>query len=318
MSISAALFYVFIFPGLFFLIAYALLFNFLDRNWYAKLQNRVGPPFLQPLADIIKLFAKEDITPRHASAVIFNMVPIIAFASVCTSFFYIPIYKSAAISKIYFSFDLVAVLYLLTLPTVMLFLAGYFSVSLYSTIGAVRALSQLFAYEVPLCAVFLSPAIIAGSWSIIDIVGYFEAHPSHLLINVIGFVVAIIALQGKLERTPFDIPEAETEIVGGPLTEYSGKKLGMFRLVVNMEMVVGSSLIAAIFLGGFGVTQYLPQISFVIYLIKTLFILFILSVFRAIFARIRIDQMIDFGWYFLVPLAFAQIFISIMFKWWCL
>lgn len=317
MSFSGALFYILVFPGFLFLLFYGLALNFLDRYWFARLQNRVGPPVLQPVADIVKLFAKEDITPRHASAGIFNVVPAVAFAAVTTTFLFIPIYNSPMLQKLYFSFDLLAVIYLLTLPTVMLFLGGYYSVSLYSTIGAVRVLTQLFSYEIPLCTAFLSPAIIAGSWSILDIVKFYEANPAYISFNVVGFVVAIIALQGKLERTPFDLPEAETEIVGGALTEYSGKKLAMFKLVFFFEMVVGSSLIAALFMGGFGVTKYVPLISFLLFLVKTLAVVFVLSVIRAAFARIRIDQMVDFGWHYLVPMSLIQMLAAIIIKgWW--
>ena len=311
------LFYIFVFPGMLFLVIYAGAFAYLDRHWYARLQNRVGPPWFQPLADFIKLFSKEDITPKNASPLIFNMVPLISFAAVATTFFYIPIYKHAYLSKIFFEFDLIVVLYLLTLPTIMLFLAGYFSVSLYSTIGAVRAMAQLFAYEVPLCTSFLSPAIIAGSWSILGIVSFYEKYPSYIFFNIIAFCVAIVALQGKLERTPFDLPEAETEIVGGPLTEYSGKKLAIFRFVVDMELVVGTALIAAIFLGGFGVTSYVPALSILSFVIKTLVLLLILTIIRAVFARIRIDQMVNFCWYYLVPLSLTQVLIAIAVKgWW--
>jgi len=317
MTISALLFTLFIFPGFLFLSTYGTVCEYLDRHWYAKLQNRVGPRFYQPVADIIKLFAKEDITPKTAEPAIFNFVPLIAFAAVCTTFLYIPIYKSEILSQIYFEFDLVAVLYLLMMPSVMLFMAGYFSVSLYSTIGAVRTMAQLFSYEVPLFTAFISPAIIAGSWKIADITAYYEANPGHCLFNVIGLIVAIIALQGKLERTPFDMPEAETEIVGGPLTEYSGKKLAMFKLMSDMELVVGLGLISAIFLGGFGYTKYLPIFSFLIFIAKTLVLLFISSVIKAAFARIRIDQMVRLCWYYLVPLVLVQLLAAIIVKgWW--
>ncbi|MGI6360781.1 MAG: complex I subunit 1 family protein [Bacillota bacterium] len=298
-----------IFPGLLFLSAYAILFEFLDRYVHARLQNRQGPPFYQPVADFIKLVSKETIIPDDADKPVFKALPIFAFAAVTTAFIYIPVYS---INSLYpMEGDLIIVLYLLTIPTFIFFLAGWFSSSVYATIGAVRAVTQLFSYEVPLFMSLLAPAILADTWSISGIAAFYAANPLYILINLPAFFVAIISIQGKLERVPFDLPEAETEIVAGTFTEYSGRFLAMFRLAIDIELVVVSALIAAIFFPFFSAN---PVLCFVFFVIKTLIVLFILALFRSVMARIRIEQMIIFCWKVLAPLALLQILVNLLVK----
>ena len=302
------LFAILVFPGFIFLGVFGLIAEYVDRILYARLQNRLGPPWFQPFADFIKLCAKEDIIPEEAEKGIFKILPIIAVTAVVTAFLYIPLWKQASLLS--FQGDIIVVLYLLTIPTVTFFLGGWYSTSLFSIVGATRVLTQLFAYEVPLFMAVLASALLANSWSLTEIIKFYQAHPSYMLCNLIGFVVSMIALQGKLEKVPFDTPEAETEIVAGAFTEYSGRLLAFFRMAIDMELVCGAALIAAVFLP-FGYS--LPGIlAFALYIVKTLFIIFLLSVFRALFARLRIDQMTQFCWKYLAPLALAQIFINLV------
>jgi NADH-quinone oxidoreductase subunit H len=172
-------------------------------------------------------------------------------------------------------------------------------------------LTMLFGYEIPLLLALLSPAVLAGSWRILEIATFFQNKPLLMLVNSIGFFIALIALQAKLERVPFDIPHAETEIVGGQFTEYSGKKLAFFRLLCDIEMVVGAGLLAAVFMGGFPGGVLWGMVHFVI---KTCVIIFLLAAMRAATSRIRIDQMINFSWRWLAPLAVLQLFIVIIIK----
>jgi NADH-quinone oxidoreductase subunit H len=143
-------------------------------------------------------------------------------------------------------------------------------------------------------------------------VRFYSAHPWYWLFNLIGFCVAIIALLGKLEKVPFDIPEAETEIVAGTFTEYSGRHFALFRLTLDIEAVVGSALLAAVYLP-FGITIG-GCAGFFIFIIKVLFIISILALSRTLFARLRIDQMVNFCWRYVAPLAFLQILISLIAK----
>ncbi|MEG1661834.1 MAG: complex I subunit 1 family protein, partial [Clostridiales bacterium] len=181
-----ALFNIIVFPGMLFLGIYALFFAFLDRKLYARLQNRMGPPWFQPLADFLKLLGKETIIPAGADRKIFVALPIIALAAVAAAFLYVPIWSNSSIFP--FDGDLIVVLYLLTIPTLCFFLGGWYSTSIYATIGAVRALTQLFSYEIPLFMAMLAPAILAESWSISAIAAYYWAHPLYILINIPAFV----------------------------------------------------------------------------------------------------------------------------------
>lgn len=299
-----------IFPGFLFLATYGMLCEWVDRKLYARVQNRVGPPWYQPEADFIKLMAKEEIVPAAADQFTFRLLPMVALASVLTAFFYIPLFHTAAVFS--FEGDLVVVFYLLTIPTLTFFLAGWYSTSLFAALGSVRTLTQLFAYEVPLLLVLLGPALLAGTWSISGITAFFAANPSLMWVNLIGFLVALVALQGKLERVPFDIPEAETEIVAGTFTEYGGRLLAIFRLAIDLEMVVAAGLYSAVFWGGsLGLG---PVWGFLLFVLKTMAVVALLSLTRSLMARIRIEQMMRFCWRYLAPIAVLQLLINIMVK----
>jgi NADH-quinone oxidoreductase subunit H len=305
-----ALFNIVVFPGFIFLSIISLAAEFGDRKLHAMLQNRIGPPWYQPLSDFIKLMTKETIIPQSASSRMFRALPMFSIAAVSTAFLYIPIWS---ITSLYpFDCDLIVVLYLLTVPTFTFFLAGWFSSSLYAEIGAIRALTQLFAYEVPLYMALLGPAILAGTWSISGMASYYYAHPLMALFNIPGLIVSLVAAQGKLERAPFDIPDAETEIVGGTFTEYSGRFLAFFRMSTDVELVVVSALIAALFFPLF--TPAHAIIGFLIFLIKILIVIFLLAVLRTALARLRIEQMVSFCWKILAPAALLQVLIDLTVK----
>jgi NADH-quinone oxidoreductase subunit H len=305
-----SLFYIVVFPGIIFLGVTGLFAEYVDRKLYARLQNRMGPPWFQPFADFVKLSAKEAIIPERANALMFRLMPVVAATAAVTAFLYIPMWRTNAVYS--FSGDIIVVLYLLTIPTLTFFLGGWYSTSLYSMIGAVRTLTQLFAYEVPLFMAVLSPALLAGTWSLSEMAEFYTVHPAYFVLNLIGFGVAVLALLGKLEKVPFDIPEAETEIVGGSFTEYSGRYLALFRMAIDIEMVVGASLLAAVFLPlGLGLN---PYAGFVLYLVKVLFVIVLLTLVRTIVARLRIDQMVAFCWRWLVPLSLLQIVIVLVAK----
>ncbi|MFH1190417.1 MAG: complex I subunit 1 family protein [Candidatus Omnitrophota bacterium] len=304
------LFNIIVFPGFLFLAATGLAAEYIDRKLYARLQNRVGPPWFQPLADFIKLSSKEDVVPVEANPRMFKAMPLFALTATITASFYIPLWRPQALYS--FDGDLIVTIYLLTIPTLTYFLGGWYSTSLYSKIGAVRSLTQLFAYEVPLLMCILAPALLADTWSLSGMALFYSSHPWYWLFNLIGFVISIIALLGKLEKVPFDIPEAETEIVGGTFTEYSGRLLALFRLSIDIETIVGASLVAAVYLP-FGL-EYPPLIGFFIYLAKLLFIIAVMSLSRTIFARFRMDQMVQFCWKYVSPFALLQMLICLVMK----
>jgi len=318
MSTGMAVVYLLVFPGVIFFTLYSLFCEFIDRKVYARLQNRVGPPIFQPFADFFKLFSKEGLVPERADRKMFTAIPIVGVAVVITSFLYIPIWSASSLYP--FTGDIIVVVYLLTIPAFLLFLAGWHSTNLFSTVGAVRAITQFFGYEVPFFLALLSPALITGIWSLSDIVNYQINNIWFFCYLPLAFGVAIASLVGKLERIPFDIPEAETEIVAGTLTEYSGGRLALMKLMVNMEMVAGAALISALFLGGFSLpgvalTGFVAGVvGFFAFVLKTLLIVVLLAVIKALFARLRIEQMVNMCLKWLAPIAIAQLFIALILK----
>lgn len=305
-----AVLYIITFPGFFFLTAYSLLFEYIDRKIVARMQARVGPPLYQPLADLIKMLGKEVIDPSGVDRVVFDAAPIIALAAVMTAFLYIPI---VADSPFAFQGDLVVILYLLSIPTMALFLIGWLSRNIYAAVGGIRAVTQLFIYEVPFFLVLLTPALMAGTWSLSEIARWQQGHAWFALLQPIAFIVALVCLQAKVERTPFDIPEADTELVAGPWTELTGRRLAVMHLAFDVYLVVGCALVAAVFLGGpFLPWTFVPAwirwgAGFFVFLVKTLALLVVLSAFKAATGRIRIDQLNRIGWKYLTGAALLQV-----------
>ena len=298
---------ILIFPGFMFLAVYGLIFEYIDRKVYARLQNRVGPPWYQPLADFLKLLGKETIIPADANKRMFQTLPVISLSAVAAAFIYVPVFGEASSSS--FEGDLIIVLYFLTIPTICSFLAGWYSRGVYATIGSTRTLTQMFAYEVPLFMALLAPSLIAKTWSVTGMTAFYSEHPLYILINFPAFFVALIAGQGKLERAPFDSPEAETEIVSGALVEYSGKLLAIFKMSIDCELVLVASLISAIFMP---FMTGIAGLDFVLYFIKTIVMLLFLPVLRSAMARFRVDQMVSFCWKYLTPIAIAQIILNLI------
>ena len=303
MNVTHPLFAMIVFPGFLFLGVLGFAAEYFDRKLHARLQNRVGPPWFQPLADFIKLVAKEDLLPKDANEAMFHAAPLVALASAATAVLYIPLWNGRALFS--FNGDAIVVLYLLTIPTLSIFIGGWYSTSLFARLGSLRALTQLFAYEVPLFIGILSAALLADSWSLAAVTAFYNSHPMLRLCNCIGFCVSLVALMGKLERVPFDSPEAETEIVAGSFTEYSGRLLAMFRLMLNIEMVVGASLLAAVFM---------PSGNFLVYLVEVFFVVGLIALVRTLFARLRLDQMVVFCWKYLAPIAIAQLLFNLIVK----
>jgi len=291
------------FPGGLFIMAAGLAYEWVDRKLLARMQNRLGPRWFQPLADTVKLLIKEEIVPEDVHAAIFTLLPIFALTGPLTAALYIPL---AGFEPAYsFSGDLIVTIYLLSLLTLCTGLAGANTLDRFSLVGATRTLTQMFAYEAPFLLSLLGPAIVTGSWQISEIAAY--TNGSWLAFSQpIGFLVALIGLIGKLEMPPFDAPEAETEIVAGALTEYSGRGLAFFHLGKTTELVLGLSLIAAFYLGG--VTTPLAFFA------KTLALLFILVGMKALVARLRIDQTVGLWWRYVAMLALAQWLVVILWR----
>jgi NADH-quinone oxidoreductase subunit H len=285
-----------IFPGGLFVLACGLAYEWVDRKLIARFQNRVGPRWFQPVADTFKLLAKEEVVPAGVNPGLFTWLPVVALAGALTAALYVPMAGMAPAFS--FAGDLIVALYLLSLLTLCTGLAGANTMDRFSIVGAVRTLTQLFSYEAPFMLALLSPAIVAGSWQINEIIGHAGSQWA-LITQPVSFVVALIGLMGKLELPPFDAPEAETEIVAGALTEYSGRGYALFRLGRGVELVVGLTLIAALYLGGLA--------NPVDFLAKTLGLLVVLALIQTLFARLRIDQTVGLWWRYGALLVLAQL-----------
>lgn len=290
-----------LFPSGLFLLMSGLAYEWADRKLLAQFQNRAGPRWFQPLADVVKLLAKEEVVPEGVNALLFVALPILALAGGLTAALYTPLFGLPPAYS--FPGDLIVTLYLLSLLTLCVGLAGSNTLDRFSLLGATRTLTQLFSYEAPFLLALLGPAVAAASWEIGEIATYTGSRLL-LLTQPIGFVVAVIGLMGKLELPPFDAPEAETEIVAGALTEYSGRGLALFRLGKGVEMVVGLTLIAAFYLGGVA--------NPLLFLLKTLALLLVMVGLQALFTRLRIDQTVGLWWRYGTLLVLLQWLVMIL------
>jgi len=275
-----------LFPGGIFLLSSGLVFEYIDRKLIARYQNRIGPRWFQPLADLVKLLAKEEVIPAGTVKALFIALPIVALAAALTAGLSVPLFGFKPV----FSYpgDLIVTLYLLSLMTLCIGLAGANTEDRFSIVGATRALTQLFSYEAPFLLALLGPAIALETWKIGEINQAATQNLWFILSQPIGFLAALIGLMGKLELPPFDAPEAETEIVAGALTEYSGRGFALFKIGRDVELVIGLTLIASFYLGGFS--------SPLDFLWKTLVLLLITAALQSLFARLRIDQTVGLWW----------------------
>jgi len=300
---------VLIFPGGLFAIMLGLFLTGLDRKIYARLQRRVGPPIYQPWIDIVKLSQKETVIPKTANYTVFRLAPLLGFAGMLAAIAVIPI--AGIYSGLYQSGDLLVILYLLSAPALALVIGASASGSPYSSIGLSREISIMLAYEIPMLMVFFTVGMRVGMelggtaiFSLSSIVN-FQLSNGPLLLDLPmlpAFLAFLMCIPGTLGVVPFDIPEAETEITEGPLLEYSGMGLAMFKLTSGLKTLVLSALTIALFfpteLGSFWLVNLLW------FIFKCVVVMFFTNtLIRATRARMRIDQAYKF--YLLVPTSLA-------------
>lgn len=300
MSTITALIALLFFPGGLVILLAGMAYEWADRKLVARFQNRIGPRWFQPLADNLKLLAKEEVIPSGVHRGLFVALPVLALSGALTAVLYVPVFGLAPAHG--FSGDLIVTVYLLSLLTMCTGLAGANTLNRFSLVGATRTLTQMFSYEAPFLLALLGPALAAGSWQISEIAAYGENHWL-ILAQPIGFVVALIGLMGKLELPPFDAPEAETEIVAGPLTEYSGRGLALFHLGKGVELIVGLTLVSALYLGGVA--------NPIAFFAKTLALLVLLAGLQSLLARLRIDQTVGLWWRYGAILGLVQFLVLI-------
>jgi len=293
-----------------------LALTYIERKVIAKIQLRLGPTrtgpagLAQPVADAIKLLTKEDLRPALADRWVFQIAPYAIFVPTFLAFVALPFAPKWGVRSL--PLGLFFILAMTSVSIVGWVMAGWGSDNKYALLGAVRAAAQMISYEIPLVLSVIGVAMISHSLDITKLVTD-QGRIPYIVWQPLGFVVFVTAMLAELNRTPFDIPVAESEVVGGPFIEYSGIRWSMFQLTEYSSAFIYSVLGSAIFLGGWnwplGNSAGL-WLQLVLTVVKTS--LLILSVFwiRATFPRLRIDQLMSFAWKVLIPLTFAQIFFN--------
>jgi NADH-quinone oxidoreductase subunit H len=282
-----------------------------ERKLIGRMQARYGPNrawrfgLLQPLADVIKLMTKEDTLPEGADKRIFLLAPGIVGVTALIIFAVIPFGPGSMVIV-----DLnIGVLFFLALSSIGVYgvtLGGWASNSKYSLLGGIRAAAQMISYEISLGLSLVPIVMLAGSFSLVDIVNAQDRLP-FILKQPISFILFFISAVAEIKRIPFDLPEAENELVAGYHTEYSGMRFGLFFLGEYITMIVLGGLVAIFFLGGWQ-GPVLPP--FLWFLLKVFLTIFILIWFRGTLPRLRYDRLMDIGWKVLIPVSLLNIMVT--------
>lgn len=295
------LFYFLIFPGFLFTILAGSLVAALNRKVSARFQFRVGPPWHQSITDILKLFGKETILIKNSFIPIYIAAPLMAVAVVMMGSL---IMGAAAFLNINIAGDVLFFIYLLLMFTVSIILGGFASRNVYAGFGSGREVNLLIAYELPFFLSILIPIIKTGyTLRITDIMKWQAEHGAIIgsVSGFIGFAVIILCIQAKMGLTPFDVSEAETELVGGFMTEYSGPLLGCWKIAYNMLYVVLPLTVVVLFLGGMTGAAWLDTVHGIL---KYLGVVILMIIIKNTNPRLRINSIIRFFW---KPLAFISL-----------
>jgi len=295
------------------LIVFALItimfINWLERKVIGRFQDRYGPNRVGPLgilqfvADAIKMFTKEDITPDNADRVIFNLAPVIVVVPTFLVLAVLPFGRGMVAADLNIGFLYIVAISSLT--TIAILLAGWGSRNKYSLLGGMRVVAQMISYEVPMVLSALGVIMLTGSLSLVSIVEG-QSRVPFILLQPLGFLIYFISAVAEVNRAPFDLPEAESEIIAGYHTEYSGMKYAMFLLAEYINAFIVSAIAATLFLGGWQGPLLPPYVWF---FLKAYAIYFVLMWLRGTLPRLRIDQLMGLAWKFLVPLALVNLLV---------
>ena len=308
MKIITPLLQFLIFPGFLFTAIVGLIASWVDRKVTARIQYRIGPPWYQPLIDIIKLLGKETLLPRGGSRIVFLVMPLLGLAGV--TLVSMLLWLSNLNAGTDFIGDIIVVLYLLTLPAVSLILGGFASGNSLASLGASREMKMLLSYELPFLLALIVPIIKSGGALTIGGILDYQAVNGIIAGSISGavaLIVAILCMQAKLGLVPFDIAEAETEIIGGPLIEYSGAPLAVFKLTKAMLLFTIPVFLVIAFMGGIGV----KGISLLWGILKYAALLVVIILIRNTNPRLRIDQALRFFWGPVTILAVAAVILAL-------
>lgn len=289
--------------------------------------NRVGPGgFLQPFADVAKLILKEDVRPKAASSFVHSLAPVIMVTVSMTTAAVIPFARGFVIADI--SVSVLVVLAITSIGVYGITLAGWSSNSKYSLLGGLRSSAQMISYELSMGLAVVSVVLISGSLRLVDIVEHQSAGWAILGWNVfrnpIGFIIFVVTAFAETNRAPFDLPEAEQELVGGYHTEYSGMKFGMFFLAEYVNFFVASFIISTLFMGGYLIPfeplfsgwfyandlgWLLGILQFLTLMLKVSFFAFLFIWVRWTLPRFKYNQLMTIGWKYLLPIAIANVLV---------
>ena len=313
----------------------------LERKISAAAQQRIGPEYagalglLQPMADGLKLLFKEDIIPARADGLLFTLGPVLVLVPVILSWLVVPFGQNLLISNV--GVGIFLWIALSSIQPIGLLMSGYASNNKYSLLGGLRAAAQSISYEIPLALAVLAIVMMSNSLSTVDIVNQ-QTGAGILSWNIwrqpIGFVIFWICALAECERLPFDLPEAEEELVAGYQTEYSGMKFALFYLGSYINLVLSALLVSVLYLGGWGfpvpvewlaslmgqsvdaplVQLITGSVGIVMTILKAYLLVFFAILLRWTVPRVRIDQLLDLGWKFLLPIALVNLLITAALK----
>ncbi len=283
--------------------------TWVERRLIGRFQSRLGPnrwgPFglLTPVADAIKLLSKEDTRPEGVDPWVFNLAPLVFIVAPLLVFAVIPLGKNTYVANL--NVGILFIIAVTTVPTIAMFMAGWGSGNRYSLFGAMRGVAQLVSYEVPMVLSIVGVLLLAGSLSLVDIVEAQEI--PFLLIQPLGFFIFLLAISAEMNRSPFDIVEADSELVAGFHTEYSGMKWGTFQLAEFIAPFGAAAIITTLFLKGWD-GPVLP--SHLWFFLKVCLVWFVLLWIRATLPRLRVDQIMALAWKVLFPMGLINLFVT--------
>lgn len=310
-------------------VAYTVL---AERKVAAAIQNRIGPNrvgwkgLLQPLADVMKLVMKEDVVPQNANRFLHDLAPVISIGVALTTFAVVPFGDHVTLFgrdiKLQIASVNIGILYVLALTSIGVYgvtLSGWASNSKYSLLGGMRSSAQLISYELSMGLSIIGVVMLSGSLELDRIVAAQNGWKWNILLQPLGFITFVVAAFAETNRLPFDLPEAEPELVGGYHTEYSGLKFGLFFLAEYANMFTASAIITTLYLGGWhlpfvgsiGLSEFWVNVLQVIaFSVKVAGILLFFIIIRWTIPRFRYDQLMNLGWKVMLPLSILNLMLT--------
>jgi len=310
----------------------AMYSTYAERKVAAFLQDRIGPnragPFgiLQPVADGVKMFMKEEIIPSHADKALFILGPCVMMLTACMTGVVIPWGKSLVINGKEYLMQItdvnIGILYVFGVVSIGVYgimIGGWASNNKYSLLGALRASSQMISYELAMGMSIIALVMTTGTLSIREIVEQQQGWHWNIIYQPLGFLIFLICAFAETNRTPFDLPECETELVGGYHTEYSSMKLGFYLFAEYINMFISSAIMASLFFGGYIFPfinhlnidhNWISLIGTTIFFGKIFFFIFFFMWVRWTIPRFRYDQLMHLGWRIMIPLSIVNVLLT--------